>query len=112
MAEEKILKDEALNDEELEEVVGGYYDTWNDRVNFIKLGGGFYKGDNPNGSYSKTEVQNAFKKVGDHLGIKISADLHYDDTPGKSPNRYYLDGKQISRDELWSIINEGFAANK
>ena len=30
MADEKILKDEALNKEELENVVGGYYNTWND----------------------------------------------------------------------------------
>ena len=107
MAEEKILKDEALNDEELEEVVGGYYDTWHDYENFQKLGGGFLEG-----KYSIGGVKKAFKKVGDHLGIKISANLYYDGTPGKSPNRYYLDGKQISRDELWSIINEGFAANK
>ena len=105
------MKDEALNDEELEEVVGGYYDTWNDRVNFIKLGGGFYKGDYKDGTFSATEVEKAFKKMGEYLGINISARLGFD-RPGASPNRYYLDGKEISRDELWSIINEGFAANK
>ena len=111
MAEEKILKDEALNDEELEEVVGGYYDTWNDRVNFIKLGGGFYKGDYKDGTFSATEVENAFKKIGQYLGINISASLGYD-RPGASPNNYYLDGKEISRDEMWSIIKEAYAANK
>ena len=30
MADDKILKDEVLNDEELEQVAGGYYNTWND----------------------------------------------------------------------------------
>ena len=30
MADEKILKDEVLNNEELEKVAGGYYNTWKD----------------------------------------------------------------------------------
>ena len=107
MAEEKFLNAEALNDEELEEVVGGYYDTWHDYEAIRKLEGGkFYEG----GSF--LEVRDAFKKIGKELGIDISADLYYDQTPGKSLNKYYVEGKQVSRDELWSIINEGFAANK
>ena len=108
MADEKILKDETLNDEELEEVVGGYYDTWNDYQNIKKLEGGKFSPD----VYTFREVEDSFKKIGKELGINISAVLFYDKTPGKSPNRYYLDGKKIPRDELWSIINESFAANK
>ena len=105
---EKILNDEALNDEELEEVVGGYYDTWHDYENIKNLEGGkFYKG-----RYSRMNVQDAFKKIGKELGVNISAEVVYDAIPGESPNKYYVEGKQISRDELWSIINEGFAANK
>lgn len=107
MAEE-ILKDEALNDAELEEVVGGYYDTWHDYENIKNLEGGkFYEG-----GYSFWKVRDAFKEVGKELGINIKTVLYYDGTPGKSPNKYYVEGKQISRDELWSIINESFVTSK
>ena len=111
MAEEKILKDEVMDESELEEVAGGLYETWKDRVNFINLGGGFYKGDYKDGTFSATEVEKAFKKMGEYLGINISASLGFD-RPGASPNSYYLDGKKISRDELWSIINEAYSVNK
>ena len=107
MADEKILKDEVMDAEELEGVVGGYYDTWHDHQNFQKLGGGFYSG-----QYSKDAVMKAFTNVGKYLGINISTKLVYDRKPGKIENKYYLDGKEISRDEMWSIINEGYAANK
>jgi hypothetical protein len=112
MAEEKILEEELLDETELENVAGGYYQTWNDRVNFIKLGGGFYKGDCKDGTFSATGVEKAFKKVGEYLGLNISAKCLYDDQKGKNPNKYYLDGKEISRDEMWSIIKEGYNANK
>ena len=111
MVEEKILESEIMDDEELENVAGGLYETWHDRVNFINLGGGFYKGDQKNGTYSATEVEKAFKKMGEYLGINISASLGFD-RPGAPPNAYYLDGKKISRDEMWSIINEAYKANK
>ena len=107
MADEKILKDELMDAEELEGVVGGYYDTWHDYQNFQKLGGGFYSG-----KYRKDAVMKAFTNVGKYLGINISTKLVYDDKPGKIENKYYLDGKEISRNELWSIIREGYAANK
>ena len=107
MADEKILKDKVMDAEELEGVVGGYYDTWHDHQNFQKLGGGFYSG-----QYSKDAVMKAFTNVGKYLGINISTKLVYDRKPGKIENKYYLDGKEISRDEMWSIINEGYAANK
>ena len=110
MAEEKILEGEVLAEEELEGVVGGYYQTWGDYVNIKKLEadgkGTFY-----HGVYTYDGVEKAFKKIGEKLGINISSKLYFDGKPGKNPNKYYVDGKQISRDELWSIINEGFAAN-
>ena len=109
MSEEKILKDELMDAEELEGVVGGYYDTWHDYQNFQNLGGRFLPG---TGNYNLGNVKGAFKNVGKYLGINISADLYYDAKPGKSPNKYFLDGKEISRDEMWSIIREGYAANK
>ena len=107
MAEEKILQDEVMDAEELEGVVGGYYDTWNDYKNFQALGGGFYKG-----RYSIEGVEQAFENVGKYLGIRIQASVCYDKTPGITPNRYSIEGKLISRDELWSIIREGVAAQK
>ena len=109
MAEEKFLKDEVLNDEELEEVVGGYYDTWQDCENFKKLkanGYGDFYGQS-RGQYQREKVEDTFKRIGKTLGINLSAKITYID-----PNKYFLDGKEFSRDEFWSIINEGFAANK
>ena len=102
---------EIMDDAELDVVVGGTYDTWNDRVNFINLGGDFYKGDFKDGSFAATEVENAFKRIGKYLGLNISASLGYDG-PGESPNTYYLDGKEISRDELWNIIYKAYDAHK
>ena len=112
MLEEKILESEIMSDDELEGVAGGLYETWQDRVNFINLGGKrFYKGDFKDGSYAATDVEDAFKRMSIYLGIKISARLGYD-RPGDPPNAYYLDGKEISRDEMWSIINEACNAIK
>ncbi len=103
---------EQLSDDELEKVVGGAYETWNDRVNFINLAGNtFYKGDFKDGSFAATEVECAFKRAGMYLGLKISASLGYGG-PDESPNVYYLDGKEIPRDELWKIIREAYAAHK
>ena len=110
MADEKILKDEALKDDELEEVVGGYYDTWHDYENIKKLEANG-KGSFSRGGYSIWSVQDAFRRIGKELGINISSKLYYDKTPGSSPNKYYLDDKEISRDELWDIINAGLDAN-
>ena len=97
MLEEKILESEIMSDDELEGVAGGLYETWQDRVNFINLGGKrFYKGDFKDGSYAATDVEDAFKRM----------------SIGDPPNAYYLDGKEISRDEMWSIINEACNAIK
>ena len=120
MSEEKILKDENLKDEELEEVVGGYLDSWHDYQNIKKLeakGYGNFYGQNPYETKGKDKfhylnLEAAFREIGKTLGLNISAVLFYDGTPGKSPNGYFLEGKEIPRNELWSIINEGFAAKK
>ena len=108
MAEEKILKDEALKDEELESVVGGRLDGWNDYKNIKKLEaagkGTFYQ----DSHYTNSKVQDAFQKIGETLGLNISAKLQYDGALSYNPNKYYLEGKEISRDELWDIINAGF----
>ena len=60
--------------------------------------------------YCTKGVQDAFVNIGKKLGINLSAklDLFYDQKPGKNLNRYFLDGKQISREEFWDIINAGF----
>ena len=108
MADEKILKDESLNNEELENVVGGRLDGWNDYKNIKKLEaagkGNFYK----NSHYTNVKVEDAFKKIGKTLGLNLSAKIVYDGALDYNPNKYYLDGKELSRDELWEIINEGF----
>ena len=113
MAVEDKYADEKLSDEELEQVAGGYYQTWGDYLNFQKLGGGFYKGVcGYTDKFNMAAVMNAFESVGEYLGLEISATCFYDSKEGENPNRYYLDGKQISRDELWDIINKAYAAKK
>ena len=111
MADDKILKDEVLNDEELEQVAGGYYNTWNDfqAIKALeKKGYGIFYTEYI--KYCTKGVQDAFVNIGKKLGINLSAklDLFYDQKPGKNLNRYFLDGKQISREEFWDIINAGF----
>ena len=77
--------------EELEQVAGGYYNTWKDYEAIKKLEkngyGTFY---NDGLRYCTKGVQDAFIKIGKELGMNISS----------------------KRDELWNIINEGFAAKK
>ena len=106
---------EQLSDDELEQVAGGYYNTWKDYEAINKLeknGYGTFYTDAL--GYCTRGVQDAFIKIGKKLGMNISAklDLFYDQKPGQNLNRYFLDGKEIPRDELWNIINEGFAAKK
>ena len=108
MAEEKILEGEVLNDAELDEVAGGLTsEVIDDRKRLINLG--YYEYKHKPGIASYIIVENGFSKLGKALGIDINVKAS---TGIVTHNKYYLDGKEISRDELWSIIDETHNANK
>ena len=106
MADEKIFKDEIMDDAELDAVAGGTLkETFDDREKLSKLG--IYDFNVADG-FSKT-VQNGFAKFGNEYGLKIDVNVNL---KANEANKYSINGKEIGRDELWSIINEINNANK
>ena len=106
MADEKILKDEVMDDEQLDGVAGGTLkETLDDREMLKKIG--VYDFNSKDG-FTKS-VQNAFAKFGNDYGIKISVEVGLN---AETANKYSVNGKAISRDELYSLMNEVAAANK
>ena len=95
-------KTNKLSNEELEQVSGGcVYETANDSkfLNVLLRDTGYYRCDRygratvvwgSSGISPLADVENAWKG----LGIKI--EFH-----DRANNKYYLDGKQITRDEAW-----------
>ena len=117
MADEKILKDEILNAEELDKVAGGRSgEVYEDAVILYKMG---YRGmGNDQGQQWEDFVANvpnirkAFRALGKKCNIDIKVVLHNKNNSFFSPNVYSIDGKEISRDEFWSLIDEISAAKK
>ena len=99
MAEEKILKDEVMDTEELEGVVGGTLkENLEDREYLKKMGAyNFNDGD----SFTKT-LQNGFAKLGDNYGMKITVDVNLNKNVA---NKYFVNGKEMSRDKLLKMID-------
>ena len=95
MAEEKILKDEILSDEQLDQVAGG--SDWEIHDDANRLRGLHRLGYGP---VSSDEVNDAMWRLGQDLGLKIGCDLK----EGGRSNTYYLDNKKVSRDKLWDKI--------
>ena len=101
MADEKIFKDEILDDEELEGVAGGTTaEIKDDRNRLIKLG---YYEQKPHQQFS-VGIANALEK--------LSKDTEYDfkftskSNAGHTANEYFFNGKQISRDKFWSLVDQ------
>ena len=106
MADEKILKDEVMDESELEGVAGGTVnEVLDDREMLKKIG--VYDFNSKDG-FTKS-VQNSFAKFGNDYGMKISVDVGLN---AETANKYSVNGKDISRDELYSLMNEVAAANK
>ena len=100
------MEGEVLDAEELDEVAGGTLrETLDDRTLLKQMGA--YDFDKGQG-FAKT-LQNGFAKLGDKFDMKITVDVNLNKNIA---NKYYLNGKEISRNELWSILKEGSAANK
>ncbi len=93
MAEEKILKDEVLSDEELDGVAGGTrLETYADGDELVKRG--LLSADD---ALSSTKVRETIHKLGykykDHGGLEIF---------GAKNNEYFnKNGESVSREEFW-----------
>ena len=107
MKDEKILKDEVLSENELDEVAGGYADEIQEDANRIRALGRRYGIEllPRNRRVSTREVNDAFVTMGNlitqYLGgkFRLGCDLQED-----SKNRYYLNHEKMSRDEIWDRI--------
>ena len=100
MADEKILKDEILDDAELEEVAGGSTsEIKDDRNRLIKLG---YYEQIPHQKF-EVGIANALEKLGNDTGynFKFTSASHR----GNKKNEYFFNGKEISRDKFWALID-------
>ncbi|MBQ7199056.1 MAG: hypothetical protein IJS29_07325 [Selenomonadaceae bacterium] len=95
-----------MDDAELDGVAGGTVnEVLDDREMLKKIG--VYDFNSKDG-FTKS-VQNAFAKFGNEYGLKISVDIGLN---AETANKYSVNGKAISRDELYSLMNEVAAANK
>ena len=91
MAEEKILDNEILNDNELEEVAGGYgSEIKDDKARFAQLGINITSSKN-----DERQLKKAFAKFG------ITVETYHGSI---TPNEYSRNGHSISREQAWNYI--------
>ena len=101
MAEEKILDNEILDDNELEGVAGGTLkETMGDRSQLMELG--MYNFDKNKGFVDS--VQEGFnaleKKIGVSLNVKCDSSLN-----SKTENVYQIGNQTLTRDQFWNTVN-------
>lgn len=99
MAEEKILNEEVLEESELEEVAGGTLKETVEDHNYLEKWGAY---DFNSEDGFKKSVQNGFAKMGSNYGMEITADI---DLNKNSANKYFVNGKEISRNKLLKILD-------
>lgn len=91
MAEEKIFKDEIIDDAELEDVAGGYgWEINDDKERFAQLG--IY-------ITSSKNDERQLKKAFASFGIKVET-YHGNITE----NEYSRNGHKITREQAWNYI--------
>ena len=107
----EILKDEILKDEQLDQVAGGTFaESYSDANAFEKLGVKIFETKLAGVPILDHEgfvnLRNAFDKY----GVKIIDDGSiWGDLTGKSKaNQYFIDGKEVSREDAWKHINARF----
>ncbi len=101
MVDEKILKDEILEEEELEEVAGGTTsEIKDDRKRLIKLG---YYESKPHQKY-EVGIANALEKLSNATGYGFK--FASTSNTGNQENVYSFNGKEISRDKFWALVDE------
>lgn len=101
MAEEKILDNEILDDNELEGVAGGTLkETFNDSKQLAGLG--LYNFDKNKGFVGS--VQEGFnaleKKIGVSLNVKCDSSLN-----NSTENVYQIGNQTLTRDQFWNTVN-------
>ena len=101
MAEEKILDNEILDDNELEGVAGGTLkETFNDSKQLAGLG--LYTFDKNKGFVGS--VQEGFnalgKKIGVALTVKCDSSLN-----NNTENVYQIGNQTLTRDQFWNTVN-------
>ena len=106
----EILKDEVLNEEQLDQVAGGTFaESYSDAQSFEKLGVKIFKNDigvpllDPEGFVN---LRAAFEKYG--VTIKDDGSIWGDLTGKSKANEYFINGKKVSREEAWKHINAQF----
>ena len=104
---EKILNDEILSDEELEQVAGGAdWEIQDDANRMRALGRRYGIQLLPNRKVSTREVNAAFNRMGDLIGeyfhckFRLGCELN----TGKKGNSYHLNHDSMKRDEIWAAI--------
>ena len=108
MADEKILKDEILKDEELDRVAGGTFaESYSDAQAFEKLGVKIFENDLAGVPLLDHEgfvnLRNAFEKYG--VTLKDDGSIWGDLTGSSKANQYFINGKKVTQDEAWKHIN-------
>lgn len=99
MKDEKILDEELLTDEELDNVAGGNKkETNQDLENFEAMGMKIYvRADDLSATYHYTlnNLINAFQKYG----------VRYEYDFGDKANKYFVGDKEYNHEEIWKYIN-------
>ena len=101
MSEDKILENELLDEEELEEVAGGTTaEIKDDRKRLIRLG---YYENKPHQKYV-VGIANALEKLSNATGYGFK--FASTSQTGNQANVYFFNGNQISRDKFWALVDE------
>lgn len=111
MKDDKILQEEILNENELENVVGGTFkESYNDAVEFEKLGVKIFEnkilGVGLLDHEGFVNLRNAFDKY--DVTIKDDGSIFGDLTGKSKPNQYFIGGKEVTQSEAWKHIKAQF----
>ena len=100
MADEKILDNEILEENELDGVAGGTMkETIGERAKLNELG--LYNFDKSKGFVGS--VREGFDALGKRMGITINVNASVNNS---TSNVYQIENHSFTRDEFWSFIDE------
>ena len=96
MNDEKILSEEKLSDEELENVAGGKWEQTYYDVKFLNRLNGSCRLHRSGDDIPRSEVENAWRALG------VNAEVHWN----TSSNHYYIGGKEVSQEAAREYVME------
>ena len=99
MAEEKILKEEIMSEEELDNVAGGKAWELQEDADYLRRYGLL-----GSGPVDKVQIEAAINRAGILNGISLGCDLHN----GDKSNSYYINNKKYSHDGFWREIKRRY----